>query len=134
LNEEENTITFWHCGTAACSLARHDTGAAAGVHCNRRIGPTLEFGCKAAEQATIFRIGKAPEGSFRFFIASGAVLDRPQQFLGTSLVMKTCGSAEEIVQKTVEGGWEPHYAVIYGDVADELTELAHMLDIEILRF
>ena len=27
LDEKENTITFWHCGTAACSLARKDTGA-----------------------------------------------------------------------------------------------------------
>jgi len=27
LDEKENTISFWHCGTAACSLAREDTGA-----------------------------------------------------------------------------------------------------------
>ena len=33
MDEKENTITFWHCGTAACSLARDDTGAQAGVHC-----------------------------------------------------------------------------------------------------
>ena len=58
LSQEENTLTFWHCGTAACSLAREDTGAEAGVHCNRKIGPTLEFGCKAEPKATIFRIGK----------------------------------------------------------------------------
>jgi hypothetical protein len=30
LNEEENTLTFWHCGTAACTLARKDTGAVVG--------------------------------------------------------------------------------------------------------
>ncbi|MBQ4244778.1 MAG: fucose isomerase, partial [Clostridia bacterium] len=31
VDEKENTITFWHCGMAPCSLARKDTGACAGV-------------------------------------------------------------------------------------------------------
>ncbi len=134
MDEKENTISFWHCGTAACSLARNDTGAVVGEHCNRHIGPTLEFGCRSSENATIFRIGKDNKGDFRFFIASGEILDKPQQFLGTSLVIKTNESAEKIVYDTVEGGWEPHYVVIYGDVADELEILAKMLDMDVLRF
>ncbi|MBQ9305713.1 fucose isomerase, partial [Butyrivibrio sp.] len=82
LDEKENTISFWHCGTAACSLAREDTGAVVGEHCNRHIGPTLEFGCKPSEKVTIFRIGRTPEGAFRFFLATGEALDKPKQFLG----------------------------------------------------
>ena len=27
LDKNENTVTFWHCGTAACSLAHESTGA-----------------------------------------------------------------------------------------------------------
>ena len=134
LDETENTISFWHCGTAACSLARKDTGAVVGEHCNRHIGPTLEFGCKAAPAVTIFRIGRAADGRFRFFIASGEALDKPKQFLGTSLVVKTKENAEKIVYNTVEDGWEPHYAVIYTDAADELEILAHMLDMEVRRY
>ena len=134
MDENENTITFWHCGTAACSLAREDTGACVGEHCNRHIGPTLEFGCKPSPAATIFRIGRTSEGDFRFFIATGEILDKPQQFFGTSLVIRTEGSAEEIVYKTVEEGWEPHYVVIYDDVAAELEILAHMLNMEVCRF
>ena len=134
LDEKENTISFWHCGMAACSLARKDTGAVVGEHCNRHIGPTLEFGCKAAPAVTVFRIGRKPDGSFRFFVASGEALDKPKQFLGTSLVVKTADSAEKIVYNTVLDGWEPHYAVIYADAADELEILAHMLDMEVRRF
>ena len=134
MDEQENTITFWHCGTAACSLARTDTGACVGEHCNRHIGPTLEFGCKPSKEATIFRIGRDNEGHFRFFIAGGEILDKPQQFLGTSLVVKTAGSAEDIIYKTVEAGWEPHYVVIYGDVTSELEVLAHMLNMEVTSF
>lgn len=134
LDEKENTISFWHCGTAACSLAREDTGAVVGEHCNRHIGPTLEFGCKPSEKVTIFRIGRTPEGAFRFFLATGEALDKPKQFLGTSLVVKTDSSAEKIIYSTVEGGWEPHYVVIYGEVATELEILAHMLNISIERY
>ena len=132
LNEEENTISFWHCGTAACSLARTDTGACVGEHCNRHIGPTLEFGCKAAPRVTIFRVGRDENGAFRFLIASGEALDKPQQFLGTSVVVRTDGNAEKIIHETVEAGWEPHYAVIYGDASEELKVLGRMLDLPVI--
>lgn len=134
MDEGENTITFWHCGTAACSLAREDTGAEAGVHCNRKIGPTLEFGCKAEPAVTIFRIGKNAEGKFRFFIAGGEALDKPKQFLGTSIVIKTEGDAAKIVNDSVTAGWEPHFAVAMGDIKAELEILANMLGIEAQQF
>jgi L-fucose isomerase-like protein len=133
MDEEENTITFWHCGTAACSLAREDTGAKVDVHCNRKIGPTLDFGCKPCKEVTIFRIGKDAAGKFRFFLATGEALDKPKQFNGTSVVVKTKASAERIVYESVEAGWEPHFVVAYGDVAAELEILAHMLGMEVFE-
>lgn len=87
------------CGTAACSLAREDTGARADVHCNRKIGPTLDFGCKPEKQVTIFRIGKDGEGNFRFFIAKGEALDKPKQFNRTSVVVKTKTDAKKSYMK-----------------------------------
>lgn len=134
MEEEENTITFWHCGTAACSLAREDTGARADVHCNRKIGPTLDFGCKPEKTVTIFRIGKDGEGRFRFFIARGEALDKPKQFNGTSVVVKTETDAKKIVYESVEAGWEPHFVVIYGDVAQELEILAKMYNMEVEKY
>jgi L-fucose isomerase-like protein len=134
LDEEENSITFWHCGMASCNLARKDTGAEVGVHPNRKIGPTMEFGCKEASEATIFRVGRTPEGKFRFFIAKGSVLDKPKQFCGTSIVVKTEHTSKEIISKAVLAGWEPHFVVTYGDCADALEILGHMLDIEVCRF
>ncbi len=133
MDEKENTITFWHCGTAACSLARKDTGAEIGEHCNRHIGPTMEFGCRAAERVTVFRIGRDEKGSFRFFICEGEALDKPKQFFGTSVVVKTDHDAAKIVNDTVLMGFEPHFVVIYGDAANELEILAHMLNIEVIR-
>lgn len=130
LDEEENTITFWHCGMAACSLAREDTGASVGVHCNRKIGPTMEFGCKKSEKVTVFRIGRKPDGKFRFFISSGSALDKPKQFFGTSVVVKTEKNSRELVEAAVRDGWEPHFVVAYGDISRELSALCEMLGME----
>ena len=130
MDEEDGTITFWHCGMAACSLARKDTGAQVGVHPNRKIGPVMDFGCQACDKVTIFRAGRKADGNFRFFIASGEALDRPKQFCGTSVVVKTEHEAKDIIVKSIKSGWEPHFVVIYGDVVEELIMLANMLGME----
>lgn len=134
MDENENTITYWHCGTAACSLAHASKGAEVGVHPNRKIGPTMEFGCKPCDKVTVFRVGRKADGTFRFFIASGKALDKPKQFCGTSIVVKTEHSAEEIVYRSVRDGWEPHFVIIYGDVAKELEMLGHMLNMEVCLY
>ena len=133
LDEKEGTVTFWHCGMAACSLARRDTGAVVGVHPNRKIGPVMDFGCQAAEGVTIFRVGRKPDGSFRFFIAEGAALDKPKQFCGTSVVVKTEAEAKKLVYDSVKDGWEPHFVVVYGRIGRELEKLGRMFHAEIWR-
>ena len=134
LDEGENTLTFWHCGAAACSLARHDKGAIVGVHPNRKIGPAMDFGCEAFPEATVFRVGREPDGSFRFFILEGEALDKPKQFIGTSIVIKTDNSVREIVEQSVEAGFEPHFAVIKGRHAAALEAAAHMLGIPVCKY
>jgi len=57
-------------------------------------------------------------------------LDKPKQFLGTSVVVRTADSAEKIVKETVQMGFEPHYVVIYGDMVNVLKNLADMLNME----
>lgn len=134
MDENENTLTFWHCGMAPCSLAREDTGACAGLHCNRKIGPTLEFGCKKEEKVTVFRIGKKADGAFRMFVCSGGALDKPKQFIGTSIVVKTKNNAFDILNNSVTSGWEPHFAVAMGDIEEEVKALGNMLGIEVEAF
>ena len=134
MDETEGTITYWHCGMAACNLARQDTGAQIGVHPNRKIGPVMDFGCQSCEKVTVFRVGRTPEGKFRFFIAQGEALDKPKQFCGTSVVVKTNMPAGDVVYHSVKEGWEPHFVVVYGDVASELEKLGRMTGAEICRY
>ncbi len=134
IDENENTITFWHCGTSACSLAHPKTGALTGVHPNRKIGPTMEFGLKPSRKASVFRVGRKPDGTFRFFIIPGEILDKPKQFSGTSMVVKVNQTVKELITTMVIDGWEPHFAVLYDDVTEELKLLAKMLNIEICTY
>ena len=134
LDEDESSITYWHCGMAACSLARRDTGAVVGVHPNRKIGPAMDFGCEAFSDATVFRIGRKPDGSFRFFIAEGSVLDKPKQFTGTSIVVRTDRNSREVVEDSIRAGFEPHFVVIKGRHAETLSVLADMFGFEVCRY
>ncbi len=134
LDEGENTITFWHCGAAACSMARRDTGATVGVHPNRKIGPAMDFGCEAFPEATVFRIGREADGSFLFFILEGEALDKPKQFTGTSIVVRTDGDSRDIVERSVKAGFEPHYVVIQGRYGKALEMLAELFGFAVYRY
>lgn len=48
--------------------------------------------------------------------------------------MKPEGSAKELVYNSVKDGWEPHFVVVYADVKNELTKLAHMLGMEVCYY
>ena len=134
MDESESSITYWHCGAAACSLARRDTGAVVGVHPNRKIGPAMDFGCEAFPEATIFRIGREPDGSFRFFLAEGEALDKPKQFIGTSIVVRTERPSREVVEESIRAGFEPHFVVLKGHHAETLKVLAEMFGFEVCRW
>ena len=128
IDESCGGIVFWHCGAGAPSLARGSEGARLGVHPNRKIGPTMEFGLKKGT-ATILRVGKSREG-LRQMAMKGEVLDEPQKFSGASLAFRPAtGTPPEKVAALIADGWEPHFVVAYGEVVDELRLISGFLDI-----
>jgi len=121
-------IVFWHCGAGATSLAREKEGAKLGVHPNRKIGPTMEFGLKSGE-VTVLRLGKDREG-FRMMAMKGQALDEPQKFYGTSVVVKPKNdSSTAKVTALIQDGWEPHFVIVYGDILEELRLMFGFLNI-----
>jgi L-fucose isomerase-like protein len=128
IDEEKNSAVFWHCGAGAYSLARPDTGATAGVHPNRKIGLAMDFGLKAGE-VTIFRVSHTPDG-YRLLIMKGTALDVEQPFTGTSVEVELATDVTETLYDLMHAGYEPHFALVYGDVVDELKELGRILNIQ----
>jgi L-fucose isomerase-like protein len=129
MDDEAGTITYWHCGMAAPSLAQKNC-ASLGVHPNRKIGPVMDFACAPEAEVTVFRVGRKMDGTFRIFSTKGSALDVPKQFSGTSVVVKTQNNAREIVEKSVTAGWEPHFVVAYGDIQDTLEMFAKLLHLD----
>ncbi|MHB1628156.1 MAG: L-fucose/L-arabinose isomerase family protein [Bacilli bacterium] len=135
IDEAAQAVVFWHCGAGAFSLAREDTGAQAGYHPNRNIGFTLEFGLKPGS-VTILRIGEVPGQGLRALIGAGEVLDDPQRFRGTSAKVRLSGDGDVKTRalRVMGLGFEPHYALAYGDVRTELTALLSALAIPVHEF
>jgi len=133
VDESCNGIVFWHCGAGATSLARKKEGAKLGVHPNRKIGPTMEFGLKSGE-VTVMRMGKDREG-FRMMAMKGVALDEPQKFWGTSVVVKPeSGASQAKVAELVSAGWEPHFVVAYGDIVEKLRLMCDFIGIPFIKY
>ena len=133
IDESCDGIVFWHCGAGATSLARKKEGAKLGVHPNRKIGPTMEFGLKSGN-VTILRLGKDREG-LRMMAMKGVALDEPQKFYGTSVVVKPeSGDSREKVAELICAGWEPHFVVAYGEIVEELRLLCELLKIPFKKY
>jgi L-fucose isomerase-like protein len=125
VNEAANSVVFWHCGAGAYSLAHPDQGAQSGVHPNRKMGMTMEFGLKPG-RVTMFRVSYTTEG-YRLLIMRGDALDTPKRFDGTSVEVKLETEVQSTLYQLMEEGFEPHYALVYEDVASELVELGRQL-------
>lgn len=124
---------FWHCGAGAFGLAHPATGAVAGRHPNRQLGFTLEFGLRPG-RITLARLGTIG-GSLRLLIGGGEALDAPQRFLGTTATVRWDGDGPLVARVTrlIQDGWEPHYALAYGDVRSELEDVAALAGIPCQR-
>ncbi|MDR1155683.1 MAG: hypothetical protein LBL04_13335 [Bacteroidales bacterium] len=133
IDERCSGIVFWHCGAGATSLARKAEGARLGVHPNRKIGPTMEFGLRSGA-VTVLRLGKSREG-LRLMAMKAEALDEPQKFFGTSVTVKpAAGTPQEKVTALVGDGWEPHFVVAYGDIMEELRLMCGFLDIPFIEY
>ncbi|TFJ93170.1 sulfoquinovose isomerase [Lentibacillus salicampi] len=125
VNEASNSVVFWHCGAGAYSLAHPEQGAQPGVHPNRKLGFTMEFGLKPGK-VTIFRVGYTTDG-YRLLVMRGEALDTPQRFNGTSVEVQLETDVTDTLYGLMDEGFEPHYGLVYADIADDLVELGRQL-------
>lgn len=133
VDEDCDAIIFWHCGAGAPYLANRELGARVGVHPNRKIGPTMEFGLKEGE-VTIIRLGKDKD-VFRMFMMKGTALNEPQKFYGTTVTVRPSGGAAAAKIKTfVDAGWEPHFIIAYGNIADSLRIFCELRGISLFEY
>ncbi|SFJ33555.1 hypothetical protein [Jannaschia pohangensis] len=123
------TGVVWHCGQAPVSMAAKAPDAT--IHTNRKQALLLEFPLKAG-RVTLFRLSQA-YGRPQAVIATGAVLDRPMAFTGTSGVVQFDNPAGAVCDDVMATGLEHHMALAYGDHAEALRGVAAGLGIDVVE-
>lgn len=133
ISEASNSAVFWHCGAGAYSLAHPNTGARAGIHPNRKLGFTMEFGLKPGT-VTLFRLNYTKKDGYRLLVLRGQALNTPPRFNGTSVEVELETDVTDTLYNLMEEGFEPHYALVYADVVDEIIELGRQLNLKTIVY
>ena len=125
-----NTGILWHCGVAPIELAAPGAAVRFGSEFSG-VGMNLEFSLKPG-RITVARLGML-HGRYRLLVTTGEALPTELLAKGTMALIRFDPPVKQLVDTIINGGWEHHVSMVYGDVADALVELARQLDIECVR-
>lgn len=134
MNEKEGTITFWHAAWLPCDLAARIPARRWVSTPTARSAPlwTLAVRPVSMSPSSVWAASRTAVSASSS--AEGSALEQPKQFNGTSVVVKTVESAQGCRLWHRQGRWEPHFVVVYGQVANELEKLGNMLGVEVCKF
>ena len=77
----------------------------------------------------MFRVSHTPDG-YRLLVMKGDALDTAKPFNGTSVEVALATDVTDTLYELMNEGYEPHFALVYGDVTKQLAELGRLLGIE----
>ena len=128
-DEKDNSILMWHCGSTAKCFAEKECFTLQTSYSGMPIVRDLSF---RAGQVTIARIAGEAD---KIFIAAGKVIKEKGSFLGSSgwvtdlkLNSKNI-SAIDFVNTVLVNKFHHHYPLVFGDVTNELNEIASWLSL-----
>lgn len=131
LDEQENTVTFWHCGNAAPSLHNKDDGV---TMCNHPLaGQGTAFWCALKDGPVTAARFTNIDGQYRLFLLSGEAVPTVRNTRGAMVNVKVETPVLELVNRIAENGMSHHWSVVWQDVAEEMTQVARLLNIPVIR-
>jgi L-fucose isomerase-like protein len=129
VDQQANTGILWHAGVAPMEMAAD--GQQINFSDVGSVGMNLEFVLKPG-RITIARLGII-KGRYRLLVTGGESLPTEMIVRGAMTVVKFDAPARQVLDTILLGGWEHHVSMVYGDVQDELVEVARQLGIEAVR-
>lgn len=132
IDEEENTLTFWHCGNAPLSLMNRKYDITINNHPLAGQG-TAFYGSLKPGKVTISRFCNI-DGVYKLFLLRGEAIDSPRYTKGVMVNVKTKAPVRDIIDNIIKEGIPHHYSIVWQDVADEMVAVANLLGIEVLEF
>lgn len=131
IDEEKNTVTFWHCGNAAPSLHNTEDGV---TMCNHPLaGQGTAFWCSlkpgkiTAARFTNFN------GQYKLFIMRGEAIPTERNTRGAMVNVEVKTPVLEMVKNIAANGMSHHYSLVWEDVADKMINLANILGIPVVE-
>lgn len=131
IDEQDNTVTFWHCGNAAPSLHNLSDGVSL---CNHPLaGQGTAFWCSLKEGPVTAARFTNIDGQYRLFLLRGTAVPTVRCTRGVMVNVQVKTPVLEMVQKIAQNGMSHHYSVVWEDVADRMTALANVLHIPVIE-
>ena len=131
IDPASDTAVVWHCGLAPFEMAASDVRPLGTVHSNRKLPLVSEFALKAGT-VTIARLSQS-RGAIRLAVGRGEMLDEPRPFSGTAGTLRFERPALEVLDTIMSEGLEHHYGIVYGDVLEDLREVAAGLGLDLVE-
>jgi len=130
LDERANQILFWNPSGGPASLANPRLRPAmrriySGLDC-----VTVEFPLKPGD-VTMARL-IVSRGRYRLLVARGRAVEIDPVMRGACVSVKFERDVNDILRTILDNGFPHRYALVYQDVAAELSELAGMLGIDVI--
>lgn len=132
INEEQNYLTFWHCGNAAPSLHHKDFCVSLCDHPLYNKGSAFRAVLKEGP-VTVSRFCNV-DGKYKLFLVSGTAIKADMYTPGCMVNVVTETPVRSIIDGLMKEAIPHHYSVVWEDVADDMETIARILGIDVVRF
>lgn len=131
INEDENYLTFWHCGNAAPSLHACPDQA---LMCNHPLaGQGTAFRSVLKEgKVTVARFCNI-EGAYKLFMMRGVARQTDMYTPGCMVNVTVETPVKQCIYRIIEEGVPHHYSIVWEDIAEEMITLCKLLNIEVVE-
>ena len=132
INEEQNYLTFWHCGNASPSVHHKDCKVKLCDHPLYNKGSAFRAVLKEGP-VTVSRFCNIG-GKYKLFITGGTAIKADMYTPGCMVNVVTDAPVRSVIEGIIKEGVPHHYAVVWEDVMDDMITLAEILGIEVMRY
>ena len=131
LNEEDNTLCFWHCGNAAPSL--HNEKYRPELRNHPLVGQGTAFWTALKPgTVTIARLHN-DHGQYKLALMRGEALDRDRITRGSMVQVRMEAPVRQTAESLIGHRIPHHYVLVWDDLYEPLKQTAALMDIPVIE-
>lgn len=131
INDQENYLTFWHCGNAAPSLHQCNCGVKLCDHPLYNKGSAFRAVLKEGP-VTVSRFCNV-DGKYKLFLLKGTAIPTTMYTPGCMVNVKVDVPVRDVTGGIIREAVPHHYSIVWEDVADDMRLIASILGVEVIQ-